>query len=87
MIDALGRWTDDYLIKQMGDRKVSVAVTPNGYVSKPLVDDINNTMYSRADAVTPGPDGMLYFVEPHTQQMTMCDFLSTLSHRTGWRDA
>jgi len=65
-IPALTRWTDEYLVERMGDRGISVAVTPNG----------------RADAVTPGPDGVLYFVEPQTQQMTMREFLSSLSSRT-----
>jgi jumonji domain-containing protein 7 len=31
-LPALARWTDEYLINQMGDRQISVAVTPNGYV-------------------------------------------------------
>lgn len=33
---------------------------------------------SRADAVTRGPDGKLYFVEPFTEQMTMKDLLSSI---------
>jgi len=61
--DAMHKWTDTYLVQQCGDRLISVAVTPNG----------------RADAVTRGDDGKLYFVEPHTEQMTMSDFLSKLS--------
>jgi len=33
----------------------------------------------RADAITPGPDGTLYFAEPHVQNMTMAAFLDKLS--------
>ncbi|KAI0353016.1 Clavaminate synthase-like protein [Trametes cingulata] len=56
-------WSKNWIANQIGDRTISVAVTPNG----------------RADAVTPGPDSKLYFVEPHTQQMSMRSFLDTLS--------
>ena len=31
MIRNLERWTNEYLIDTMGDRPLSVAVTPNGY--------------------------------------------------------
>ena len=27
-------WTNDYLIERMGERSISVAVTPNGYNAK-----------------------------------------------------
>ncbi|KAF4574589.1 hypothetical protein EYR36_005937 [Pleurotus pulmonarius] len=54
-LPALHQWSDDYLIRKMGNRTFSVAVTPNG----------------RADAVTKGPDGRLYFVEPYACDMTM----------------
>ncbi|KXN86277.1 JmjC domain-containing protein 7 [Leucoagaricus sp. SymC.cos] len=57
------KWTNDYLIKKMGDRRISVAITPNG----------------RADAVTRGPGDKFYFVEPHVEQMSMKDLLSKLS--------
>ncbi|KDQ28945.1 hypothetical protein PLEOSDRAFT_1102984 [Pleurotus ostreatus PC15] len=61
-LPALHQWSDDYLIRKMGSRTFSVAVTPNG----------------RADAVTRGPDGRLYFVEPYPRDMTMEAFLSTI---------
>ncbi|KEP52386.1 phospholipase [Rhizoctonia solani 123E] len=54
-LPALTRWTDDHLVTAMRDRKVSVAVTPNG----------------RADALHTLPNGTRYFVEPHTEHMTM----------------
>ncbi|KAI0638359.1 Clavaminate synthase-like protein [Trametes polyzona] len=56
-------WTKQSIADKMGDKKISVAVTPNG----------------RADAVTRGPNNRLYFVEPHTQQMGVRPFLDTLS--------
>ncbi|KAI0832600.1 Clavaminate synthase-like protein [Trametes gibbosa] len=56
-------WSSSWIIDKMGHRKISVAITPNG----------------RADAVTSGPDGKLYFVEPHTEQMDVASFLETLS--------
>ncbi|KAJ7700096.1 Clavaminate synthase-like protein [Mycena rosella] len=52
-------WDDDYLAASMGEAEISVAVTPNGH----------------ADAVTRGPDGKLYFVEPHLEKMKMSEFL------------
>ncbi|KAF9491006.1 Clavaminate synthase-like protein [Pleurotus eryngii] len=61
-LPALHQWSDDYLIRKMGNRTFSVAVTPNG----------------RADAVTKGPDGLLYFVEPYARDMSMEAFLSTI---------
>ncbi|KDQ64509.1 hypothetical protein JAAARDRAFT_145309 [Jaapia argillacea MUCL 33604] len=62
-VPAHSAWTNEYLIHQMGDRNVSVAVTPNG----------------RADAIAADEQGKLYFVEPHVQQMTMAELLSKLS--------
>ncbi|KAH7887736.1 cupin-like domain-containing protein [Phlebopus sp. FC_14] len=59
---ALTRWTDQYLIQQMGERRISVAVTPNG----------------RADAVVPGPDGRSYFAEPLVDTMNMQTLLAKL---------
>ncbi|KAJ7047368.1 Clavaminate synthase-like protein [Mycena alexandri] len=56
-------WDDEYLAATMGKAKISVAVTPNG----------------RADAVTRAPDGKLYFVEPHVEQMSISDLFSKLS--------
>lgn len=35
-IPALERWTDEYLTSKMDDRQISVAVTPNGSVQKPV---------------------------------------------------
>ncbi|GBE79449.1 Clavaminate synthase-like protein [Sparassis latifolia] len=59
----LSRWSDEYLVRKLGDGNISVAVTPNG----------------RADAITAGPDGRLYFAEPHVQRMSMSAFLASLS--------
>ncbi|ETW83951.1 hypothetical protein HETIRDRAFT_123667 [Heterobasidion irregulare TC 32-1] len=55
-------WSNRYLLEHMGDKSFTVAVTPNGY----------------ADAVTLGPDGSLYFVEPYIEQRTMSSFLCEL---------
>ncbi|KAH7343678.1 Clavaminate synthase-like protein [Rhizoctonia solani] len=54
-LPALAKWTDDRLVTVMGDRKLSIAVTPNG----------------RADALHTLPNGTRYFVEPHAEPMTM----------------
>lgn len=59
---ALDRWSNEYLCERMGNRPISVAATPNGF----------------ADAITRGPDGGLYFVEPAVETMTMKEFLETL---------
>ncbi|KAI0772103.1 Clavaminate synthase-like protein [Trametes elegans] len=56
-------WTKQWIADKLGDRHISVAITPNG----------------RADAVTRGPGNKLYFAEPHTEKMTMGPFLETLS--------
>ncbi|VDC07316.1 unnamed protein product [Peniophora sp. CBMAI 1063] len=60
------RWTNDYLSRAMGDRLVSVAVTPDGY----------------ADAITRGSDGREYFVEPHVEPMTIRSLLTQLNEDT-----
>ncbi|KAI0347535.1 Clavaminate synthase-like protein [Trametopsis cervina] len=60
---ATARWDNEYLSKTCGDTLISVAVTPNG----------------RADAITQGPDGRLYFAEPLAEHMTMAEFLAKLS--------
>ncbi|EED84733.1 predicted protein, partial [Postia placenta Mad-698-R] len=60
--EGMSRWTDRYLIERMGERKISIAVTPTG----------------RADAITQGPDGRLFFAEPHVETMTMGRFLEML---------
>ncbi|KDR83736.1 hypothetical protein GALMADRAFT_236088 [Galerina marginata CBS 339.88] len=59
---ALKLWNEEYLGEKMGDRQVSVAVTPNGL----------------ADSITRGPDGRLYFVEPSVDKMSMKELLSKL---------
>ncbi|KAM5535511.1 hypothetical protein V8D89_010848 [Ganoderma adspersum] len=59
-------WSKEWISGKMGDSEISVAVTPNG----------------RADAVTSGLDGKLYFAEPHTRKMKMPSFLETLSSDT-----
>ncbi|KAF9568896.1 Clavaminate synthase-like protein [Agrocybe pediades] len=51
----------------MGTRDISIAVTPNGL----------------ADAITPGPDGKLYFVEPCIEKMTMEQLLQSLHDPEG----
>ena len=76
-------WTKDWITKEMGDREISVAVTPHGcdcHSYSPIVTATeSNHPYSRADAVVRGPDNKLYFAEPCTQSMTMRQFLDTLS--------
>jgi len=62
---ALSRWNNEYLCERMGDRPISVAATPNGF----------------ADAITPGQDGRLYFVEPAVDKMTMKDLIERLGQR------
>ncbi|KII95182.1 hypothetical protein PLICRDRAFT_34019 [Plicaturopsis crispa FD-325 SS-3] len=66
-VPATRLWNNEYLLERMRDRNVSVAVTPNG----------------RADAVTRAPDGKLYFVEPHVQEMPLDDFMATLTGDSG----
>ncbi|EFI27704.1 phospholipase [Coprinopsis cinerea okayama7 len=61
-IPAFKRWTDDHLSEKMGDRLISVSVTPDG----------------RADAIHGGPDGKLYFVEPHVEKMSMKGLLKRI---------
>ncbi|ELU45730.1 phospholipase [Rhizoctonia solani AG-1 IA] len=61
-LPALTRWTDDYLGSIMGDRKVSVAITPNG----------------RADALHTLPSGTRYFVEPHTEIMKIQELFQAI---------
>ncbi|KAG6854781.1 hypothetical protein C0991_001208 [Blastosporella zonata] len=62
-VPALTLWSDEYLTDRMGARQISIAVTPNGL----------------ADAVTPGPDDQLYFVEPLVEAMSMSEFLNNIS--------
>jgi jumonji domain-containing protein 7 len=72
-------WDDEYLAATMADAGVSVAVTPNGFDVRVSCRNHSSCHFSRADAVTRAPDGKLYFVEPHVQQMKMSEFLSKLS--------
>ncbi|KAG2013653.1 hypothetical protein CC2G_010538 [Coprinopsis cinerea AmutBmut pab1-1] len=65
-IPAFKRWTDDHLSEKMGDRLISVSVTPDG----------------RADAIHGGPDGKLYFVEPHVEKMSMKGLLKRIQEPT-----
>ncbi|KAJ7129667.1 Clavaminate synthase-like protein [Mycena epipterygia] len=66
-IPSVRLWDDGFIAATLGETEISVAVTPNG----------------RADAVTRGPDGKLYFVEPHVEKMNMSDLLfSKLSYET-----
>ncbi|KAI9056508.1 Clavaminate synthase-like protein [Trametes sanguinea] len=64
-------WSKRWIADKMGDREISVAVTPNG----------------RADAVTRGPDNKLYFAEPLTQKMSVKALLETLSSDTPTEEA
>ena len=78
-----GSWSKEWIIQKMGERQISVAVTPNGYVSFAipclLTTDELSCACRRADAITRGPGNKLYFAEPHTQMMDMASFLETLS--------
>lgn len=57
------QWTNEYLRSKMGESKVTVAVTPNGY----------------ADAVTYDPvTDKEYFTMPHEEQMTFNTFLDLM---------
>ncbi|TFK43526.1 Clavaminate synthase-like protein [Crucibulum laeve] len=62
-VNAANLWTNEYLANKLGEQEISIAVTPNG----------------QADAVTQGPNGQLYFVEPLVEKMTMSAFLSHIS--------
>ncbi|QRV87364.1 phospholipase [Ceratobasidium sp. AG-Ba] len=62
-LPALTKWTNQYLVSSMGDRKVSVAVTPDG----------------RADALCTLPDGVRCFAEPHTELLTMGELLNAIN--------
>ncbi|KAG8713501.1 hypothetical protein FRC09_018638 [Ceratobasidium sp. 395] len=61
-LPALMKWTNEYLINSMGDRKLSVAVTPDG----------------RADALCTLPNGTQCFAEPHTEHLTMSELLNAI---------
>ncbi|KAF8607967.1 Clavaminate synthase-like protein [Ceratobasidium sp. AG-I] len=62
-LPALTKWSNEYLVSSMGDRKVSVAITPDG----------------RADALCALPDGTQCFAEPHTEHMTIHELLTAIS--------
>src|SRR5258707_13941968 len=73
-------WTNEYLIEKMGQRKISVAVTPNGYAGL----NVNSIRCSQiagrfADAVTSDSGGRRYFTEPCVEKMTMQELLSKLN--------
>ncbi|KIJ56686.1 hypothetical protein M422DRAFT_22845 [Sphaerobolus stellatus SS14] len=57
------KWSNENLIRAMGNREISVALTPRG---------------QGADALTTGDDGECYFAEPHVEKMTMEAFLGCL---------
>ncbi|TFY56262.1 hypothetical protein EVJ58_g7747 [Rhodofomes roseus] len=63
MPEIISLWTDEYLAERMEDRQISIAVTPTG----------------RADAITRGHDGRLYFAEPHVEKMAMDAFLAKIA--------
>jgi jumonji domain-containing protein 7 len=80
-IRGLQRWSDQYLIDTMGDRPLSVAVTPNGLDFNTCVKDhlpYHSIVVRYADAVTRNSDGKRYFAEPHYQKMTMRSLFSKL---------
>ncbi|KAH9938630.1 Clavaminate synthase-like protein [Fomitopsis serialis] len=63
MPGVISLWTDEYLTRRMGDREISIAVTPTG----------------RADAITRNRGGRLYFTEPHVDKMTIGSFLDKIT--------
>ncbi|KAG1806803.1 cupin-like domain-containing protein [Suillus plorans] len=67
-IPALKRWTDDYLQTKLQDQLISVAITPNGRV--------------QADAITAGPGGRHFFVEPFIEKVLMEKLLEQLNAGT-----
>ncbi|CAE6442186.1 unnamed protein product [Rhizoctonia solani] len=77
-LPALVKWTDDHLVTAMRDRKVSIAVTPNGQVPSRLLPHSTEPNTSRADALHTLPNGTRYFVEPHTEQMTMGELFEAI---------
>lgn len=64
---AIGKWSIPYFRKMLGDKKVSVAVTPNGYADAIAKkdDDIDKTEF---------------FVMPEERLLTMSAFLDTLEN-------
>lgn len=61
---AVDKWSIPYFRKMLGDKKVSVAVTPNGY----------------ADAIAKKDDETEFFVMPEERLLTMSAFLDTLEN-------
>ncbi|KAG8703869.1 hypothetical protein FRC08_002584 [Ceratobasidium sp. 394] len=61
-LPAPAKWTNEYLINSMGNRKLSVAVTPDG----------------RADALCTLPGGTRCFAEPHTDHLTISQLLHAI---------
>ncbi|XP_061724311.1 bifunctional peptidase and (3S)-lysyl hydroxylase Jmjd7 [Cydia pomonella] len=62
---AANKWNADYFRKTMPDKKVTVAVTPNGL----------------ADGITTNDEGNEYFVMPFEVDMTMTEFLDCLEQK------
>lgn len=62
----------------MGERQISVAVTPTGYFFAPMYKWFLIICSSRADAIARGSDGRLYFVEPYVEKMTMQELFTKL---------
>ena len=79
----LERWSNQYLIDTLGDRPLSVAVTPNGldfdiYCCTKVCHPHHPIIVRYADAVTRDSDEKWHFAEPHYQKMTMRSLLSKL---------
>ncbi|XP_048006768.1 bifunctional peptidase and (3S)-lysyl hydroxylase JMJD7-like isoform X1 [Leguminivora glycinivorella] len=62
---ATNKWNADYFRKTIPDKKVTVAVTPNGL----------------ADGITVNDVGKEYFVMPYEAEMTMTEFLDCLEQK------
>ncbi|CAG2063544.1 unnamed protein product [Timema podura] len=65
---AIGKWDVPYFRKTLSDKKVTVAVTPNGYA-----DAIATRSEQNAD--------IEYFVMPEEREMNMSEFLDALEDR------
>ncbi|XP_011873648.1 PREDICTED: jmjC domain-containing protein 7 [Vollenhovia emeryi] len=61
---AVNKWSVSYFRQVLGDEKVSVAVTPNGY----------------ADAIVEQDDGKEFFVMPEERLLAMSEFLDRLEN-------
>ena len=75
---ALQRWNDHaYLRKLVGDRKISVEVTPTG-----LADGLVRVDEAQAVNVEGLPEDEIVFTLPHTQRCTFSEFLDAPRRRT-----